>query len=47
MGMVHGLPVGVSFIGRAWGEGRLISFAFAFERSTKARRAPGYAATLG
>ena len=47
MGMVHGLPVGMSFIGRAWHEGRLISYAFAFEQTTKARRAPGYMRTLG
>lgn len=46
MGMVHGLPVGMSFIGRAWQEGRLIAFAFAFEQATKARRTPGYAVTL-
>ena len=47
MGMVHGLPVGMSFIGRAWHEGRLISYAFAFEQTTKARRVPGYVRTLG
>jgi amidase len=45
MAMVHGLPVGISLVGRAWQEGRLISYAFAFEQATKARRAPGYAAT--
>ena len=47
MGMVHGLPVGMRFIGRAWHEGRLISYAFAFEQTTKARRVPGYVRTLG
>lgn len=46
MGMVHGLPVGISLVGRAWHEGRLISYAFAFEQATKARRTPGYAVTL-
>lgn len=45
MGMVHGLPVGVSFVGRAWQEGRLISYAFAFEQATKARKAPTYRMT--
>lgn len=47
MAMVHGLPVGVSFVGRAWEEGRLIAYAFAFEQATKARRVPGYAMSLG
>jgi len=47
MGMVHQLPVGLSFIGRAWSEGPLLAFAYAFEQATRARRAPGYAATLG
>lgn len=44
MGMVHGLPVGLSFIGRAWQEGALISLAYSFEQATKARRAPTFAA---
>ena len=47
MGLVHELPVGVSFIGRAWTEAALLRYAFAFEQATKARRAPGYRATLG
>ncbi|MBI5600949.1 MAG: amidase [Gemmatimonadetes bacterium] len=46
MGMVLDvLPVGVSFIGRAWEEGRLISYAFAFEQATKARKSPMYRMT--
>jgi amidase len=39
-GFVHGLPVGVSFFGRAFTEGRLIRLAYAFERLTKHRRPP-------
>ena len=31
MGQVMGLPVGLSFIGPAWSEARLLSLAFAFE----------------
>ena len=41
-GFVRGLPVGVSFIGPAWSEGRLIAIAHAYEQRTKLRRAPQY-----
>ncbi len=41
-GFVRGLPVGVSFIGPAWSEGKLIGIAHAYERRTKLRRAPQY-----
>ncbi|MFN7985824.1 MAG: amidase family protein, partial [Vicinamibacterales bacterium] len=37
---VMGLPVGISFFGRAWSEGMLIRLAYAFEQATKTRRAP-------
>jgi len=47
MGMVHRLPVGLSFIGRAWSEATLIRLAYAFEQATTARRAPAYLPTLG
>jgi amidase len=43
-GQVFGLPVGLSFFGRAWSEPRLIGFAYAFEQATRHRRAPGFAA---
>ena len=36
-GAVHGLPVGVSFFGRAWSEPTLIRIAYAFEQATQAR----------
>ena len=45
-GAVHGLPVGLAFIGRAWSEPRLIALAFAFEQATKHRRPPTFAATV-
>jgi len=41
-GYVHGLPVGISFFGRAWSEGTLIKLAFAYEQATKHRKAPGF-----
>jgi amidase len=42
MGFVHGLPVGFSFLGTAWSDPLLVSFAHAFEQATKARRKPDY-----
>jgi len=42
MGAVHGLPVGLSFVGTAWSEAQLIRYAYAFEQAAHARRAPQY-----
>jgi amidase len=39
-GDVFGLPVGISFFGRAWSEPVLLKLAFAFEQRAQARRAP-------
>ena len=44
-GYVFGMPVGLSFIGRAWSEPTLIKFAYAFEQATKVRRAPQFLPT--
>jgi len=41
-GFVHGLPCGLSFVGTAWSEPRLIALAYAFEQATRHRRAPTY-----
>jgi amidase len=46
-GTISGLPVGISFFGRAWSEPILIRLAFAFEQDTKARQAPRFLPTIG
>lgn len=40
LGFVVGLPVGVSFFGRAWSEPVLLKLAFALEQATRIRHAP-------
>jgi amidase len=46
-GFISGLPVGISFFGRAWSEPTLIRLAFAFEQTTKARQTPRFLSTIG
>jgi amidase len=45
MGFFDGLPVGLSFVGRAWSEATLIRLAYAYEQATKLRRPPTFAPT--
>jgi amidase len=46
-GDVFGLPVGISFFGRAWSEPVLIRIAYAYEQASKLRKAPQFLPTLG
>jgi amidase len=47
VGFAFGLPCGMSILGRAWSEPKLISIADAFEEASKHRRAPKFIPTLG
>jgi amidase len=46
-GSISGLPVGISFFGRAWSEPTLIRVAYGFEQAAKARQAPRFLPTIG
>jgi len=45
-GFVFGLPVGISFFGRAWSEPTLLKIAYSFEQTFKARKPPEFVATM-
>jgi amidase len=42
MGQSHGLPIGLSFIGPAWSEAKLLSLGYGFEQATHARINPTF-----
>ena len=44
-GFIFGLPVGISFFGRAWSEPTLIRIAYSFEQATKVRKPPKFLPT--
>jgi amidase len=46
-GYTFGLPVGISFFGRAWSEGTLIKIAYGYEQATKLREKPRFLPTMG
>jgi amidase len=46
MGQVRGLPVGLSFMGRAWSEADLLALGYAYEQRTHLRAAPTYRASV-
>jgi amidase len=45
-GFVFGLPVGISFFGRAWSEPTLLKIAYGFEQTIQARRPPRFQPAL-
>ena len=45
-GFVFGLPIGISFYGRAWSEPILLKIAYGFEQASKARKMPEFATTV-
>jgi len=47
MGDVQGLPIGITFLGRAWSEPELLGYGYAFEQLTHARKPPAYLPHIG
>ncbi len=45
-GFVFGLPIGISFFGRAWSEPKLIKLAYSFEQLSKVRMAPEFKSSV-
>jgi len=44
-GFANGLPIGISFFGRAWSEKTLLRIAYAYEQATRHRRPPTFASS--
>ncbi len=45
-GYIAGMPVGVSFFGRAWSEPALLKIAYGFEQATRVRKTPRFLPTV-
>ena len=46
MGAVMGLPVGLSIIGPAWSEARLLSYGYAYEQAAKVKLTPSFQGSI-
>jgi amidase len=46
-GYASGLPVGISLLGPAWSEARLLGLGFAYEQAAKVRREPEFLPAVG
>jgi amidase len=46
-GYVHGLPIGITFIGGRWAEPTLLGLAYDYEQATKVRVPPTFIPTIG
>jgi amidase len=46
MGEVGGLPVGLSFVGPAWSDARMLAYGYAFEQRAGRAAAPTYAPSV-
>jgi amidase len=46
MGAIKGLPLGISFIGTAWDDAKVLRAGYAYEQASKARADPTFAETV-
>jgi amidase len=46
MGMLYELPVGITFMGRAFDEGGLLAIAYSYEQVSKHRTSPKFLASV-